>query len=143
VPPHRRRSKPFNLRVADGRAADDPTAHDLAILRSVHACLRPGARFRLGAANGYRAIRGYTQADVASGRFDPATMIQEHELAWTGPDGTERRAKVRHRPYLPPEIAALMGRAGFRVEHVWGGTRGRDEVGLDDYIVTIVARRPR
>jgi SAM-dependent methyltransferase len=106
-------------------SADDPTAHELAILRNVHACLRPGARFLLGAANGYKAIREYTQADVASGRFDPATMIQEHELAWTEPDGAERRVKVRHRPYLPPEIAALMERAGLQVEHVWGGTRGR------------------
>jgi SAM-dependent methyltransferase len=123
--------------------ADDPTAHDLAILQNVHACLRPGSRFLLGAANGYKAIRDYTPADVASGRFDPATMIQEHELTWSGPDGAERRVKVRHRPYLPPEIAALMERAGLRVEHVWGGTLGRGAVGLDEYTVTVVARRPR
>jgi SAM-dependent methyltransferase len=123
--------------------ADDPVDHDLAILRNVHASLKPGARFLLGASNGYKAIRDYTQADVASGRFDPVAMVQEHELSWTAPDGTERRARFRVRPYLPPEIAALMRQAGLEVEHVWGGTHGRGPVGLDDYMITVVARRPR
>jgi hypothetical protein len=35
-----------------------------------------------------------------------------------------------------------MRRAGFQVEHVWGGTHGRGEIVLDDYMVTIVARNP-
>jgi SAM-dependent methyltransferase len=123
--------------------ADDPVEHDLAILRNVHAALKPGARFLLGASNGYKAIRDYTQADVASGRFDPVAMVQEHELTWTAPDGTEQRGRFRVRPYMPPEIGALMRQAGLEVEHVWGGTHGRGPIGLDDYIVTVVGRRPR
>jgi SAM-dependent methyltransferase len=123
--------------------ADDPAEHDLAILRNVHAVLKPGACFLLGASNGYKVIRDYTQADVVSGRFDPVAMIQEHEQTWTLPDGAERRARLRVRPYMPPEIAALMRQAGLELEHVWGGTRGRHAIGLDDYIVTVVGRKPR
>src|SRR5204862_7350072 len=55
--------------------ADDPVEHDLAILRNVRACLKPGARFLLGASNAYKAIRDYAQEDVASGRFDPVAML--------------------------------------------------------------------
>jgi SAM-dependent methyltransferase len=120
---------------------DDPTQHDLSILRNVNAALKPGARFLLGASNAFKGIREYTQDDVESGRFDPATMLHHGPATWTTPDGEERSVMVRIRNYLPTEIAMLLRQVGFEVEHIWGGTFGRRKINLDEYMITVVARK--
>ncbi len=122
---------------------EDPVEHDLAILRNVHAALKPGARFVLTALNGLRTIRQFTPDDVESGRFDPMTMVETNTMDWDTPDG-KKSVTVREHSYIPRELAALVRRAGLQVEHIWGGTAGRfgrRPVELDEFEIMIVARK--
>lgn len=120
----------------------DPLAHDRAILANVHRSLQPGGPFVLTTPNGYRRIRGVTDADIASGAFDPATMVQvrEDDFAIGGAAG---RMRYKERLYTLPELIALLESAGFAVEHAWGGTAGRwarRSLELDEIEVMVVAR---
>jgi SAM-dependent methyltransferase len=122
---------------------EDPVAHDFAILSSVSRALKPGAPFVLTALNALACIRRFTQEDVLRGRFDPVQMVEtlldEMEL----PEG-RRRVPLRLKHYVPPELVGLMRRAGFAVEHVWGGSAGnwgRRPVDLDEMEIMVVARK--
>lgn len=122
---------------------DDPRAHHQAILRNVHSLLRPGGRFLLNALSALRHIRMYTDADVAAGTYDPYSTIETstHELA----DGSS--ITVREKGFMPAELDALLVEAGFRVDHLWGGTAGawnREPVKLDEYeLMAVCAATPR
>jgi hypothetical protein len=35
----------------------------------------------------------------------------------------------------------LLQQTGFEVEHIWGGTFGRQKINLDEYMITVVARK--
>ncbi len=120
---------------------DDPIEHDLAILRNVHAALKPGARFILTALNACRMIRQATQEDVDNGRFDPATMVEVCTMEYDTPEG-KKGVLVRERSYVPTELVMLFRQAGFEVEHIWGGTAGnwgRRKIHLDEMEVMVVA----
>ena len=122
---------------------DDPHEHDRMILTAVDAALKPGARFILTALNGLAKIRQFTQEDVASGRFDPLTLVETFTVDWETPEG-RRSLQVRERGYLPQELAGLMEQAGFEVEHLWGGTAGRwgrRMVELDEIEIMAVSRK--
>jgi SAM-dependent methyltransferase len=115
----------------------DAYEHDQAILRTVWGALRPGGRFLLTTLNGYRTIRAATAADVASGRFDPSTMVlrvdDEHPLP-----------PYHERSWIPPELAELMRRLGFAVLHVGGGTAGnwaRRPLDLDEIEFMVIAEK--
>lgn len=127
--------------VADLNA--DPLAHDRSILAGIRAALIPGGPFVLTTPNGYRRIREVTDADIAAGRFDPATMIEVREEDFAVP-GAEGRMRYQERLYTLPELIALLTNEGFTVEHSWGGTAGRwgrRALELDEIEVMVVARR--
>lgn len=122
---------------------EDPVAHDFAILNSISRALKPGAPFVLTALNALACIRRFTQEDVRSGRFDPIQMVEtlldEIEL----PEG-KKRVPLRLKHYVPSELVALMRRAGFAAEHVWGGSAGnwgRRPVDLDEIEIMVAARK--
>jgi cyclopropane fatty-acyl-phospholipid synthase-like methyltransferase len=120
---------------------DDPIEHDLAILRNIHAALRPGARFVLTTANACRLIRQSTQEDVEKGRFDPVTMVEVFTVEWDTVED-KKSLLVRDRSYVPTELVLLFRQAGFEVEHVWGGTAGnwgRRKILLDEMEIMVVA----
>ena len=122
---------------------DDPLEHDLAILRHIHAALRPGARFILTALNACRVIRQATQEDVENGRFDPVTMAEVYTMECDTPEG-KKSLLVRERSYVPTELVVLFRQAGFEVEHIWGGTAGdwgRRKIRLDEMEIMVVARK--
>jgi len=122
---------------------DDPFEHDLAILRNIHAALKPGAGFILTAPNACRLIRQATQEDVESGRFDLVTMVEVFTVEWDTPAGKKSR-QVRERSYVPTELVMLFRQAGFEVEHIWGGTAGnwgRRKIHLDEMEIMVVARK--
>lgn len=104
-------------------AADDPIEHDRAILRRVHAALKPGGRLLLNCLNGMRFLRMYSLDDVAAGRFDPLSMAECHEMEFDTLEG-RRSVPVRERGYVPTELRLLMTVAGFEVQALWGGTAG-------------------
>lgn len=129
------------LTMADLNA--DPIQHDRAILASIHAAIRPGGPFVLTTPNGYRRIREVTDADIASGAFDPATMVQvrEDDFAIGGVHGPMR---YKERLYTLPELIGLLESQGFAVEHTWGGTAGRwarRTLELDEIEVMVVSRK--
>ncbi len=104
-------------------AEDDPEEHDLKVLTSTAKALRPGGGFLLTALNGYGPIRRFKDENIASGAFDPATMIAEYEDEWELPEG-KTTLVVRERLFIPPEVTRMMREAGFRVDAVYGGTAG-------------------
>ena len=122
---------------------DDPIEHDLAILRNIHAALKPGARFILTALNACRMIRQATQEDVEKGRFDPVTMVEVYSMECDTPEG-KKSLLVRERSYVPTELVMLFRQAGFEVEHIWGGAAGnwgRRKIHLDEMEIMVVARK--
>ncbi len=122
---------------------EDPIDHDAAILRNIHAALKPGAPFLLTALNGMRHIRKASQADVEAGQFDPLSTTEVSEMEIDTPAG-KVTVTLRERGWTPSEIALLGRFAGFAVEHVWGGTAGswnKGQVDLDEFEVMVVARK--
>ena len=122
---------------------DDPTEHDLDILRNIHIALKPEARFILTARNGFSAIRRLSQADLESGRFNPLTLVETFNKEWQTPEG-KKSSLVKERRYLPSELARYLRQVGFSVEHVWGGTAGRwarRTLELDEAEIMLVARK--
>lgn len=125
-------------------ATEDPEAHDRAVLALAFRALRPGGRFILTALNGLAKIRRFNMDDVAQGRFDPLTLVETCEAEWETREGTQS-VTVRERAILPGELARDLARAGFRLEHLWGGTAGnwgRRPLDLDEIEIMAVARRP-
>src|SRR5262249_33609470 len=100
-------------------AEDDPWEHDFAILRCVSAALKPAGCCLLTAPNGSSALRRMQDEHVATGRFDPATMVADYDDEWDLPEGT-RIMRVRERLFIAPEIVRMLREAGFRVDAVYG-----------------------
>jgi hypothetical protein len=114
-------------------------------LRTAYQTLRPGGRFVLTALSALAKIRAATPEDVAEGRFDPSTLIENSTMELSTPEGI-RRIALRERSYLPGQLAALLQGAGFAIEHVWGGTAGRwgqRPLELDEIEMMVVAARPK
>jgi len=124
-------------------AHDDPIEHDLAILRNIHAALKPGAPFVLTTVNALGFARRLSPQDVARGKFDPATMTESFTLDYDGPNG-KVTVPLRDRKYVPTEVTLMLRETGFAVEHIWGGTAGRwgrRPIDLDEIEFMMVARR--
>jgi len=123
---------------------EDPVAHDLAILRQAHHHLSPGGPFVLTAMNGYATIRAMTDEHVASGAFDPATMVSRYADEWDLPGGRQSMT-IRERLLIAPEVVAMLRHVGFEVLHVWGGTAGewgKRSLKLDEIEAMYVAQKP-
>lgn len=120
---------------------DDPEEHDAAILANMAAGLKPGAGLVLTVLNGLKMIRQYSDDDVRKGRFDPIHCCEHGSMVL---DGTEESVATREKGYVPMELKALVGQAGFSVEHIGGGTAGRwgrRQLELDEYEIMVIARR--
>lgn len=123
---------------------DDPIEHDLAILRSIHAALKPGGRFLLTALSALRTIRQYTDADVASGKFDPMGLVEAGEMQIATPEGPDV-VPVRERAYVAGELKLMCRLAGLDVQQIWGGTAGNwghRQIEMDEYELMLIARKP-
>ena len=122
---------------------DDPIEHDLNILRRIHSALKPEARLIMTVLNGCRMLRKYSPEDVKEGKFNPTTLSESHTIVTDTPDG-KTALPVRERGYIPTELALLLRLAGFRVEHIWGGSAGnwgRRPLELNEMEVMAVASK--
>ncbi len=123
--------------------SDDPYEHEALILSNISGVLRANALFVLTACNGFALARRSTPEDVQNGRFDPDTSVESFELKYDAP-GEERAVALRERGFTPTELVLLLRTAGFRVEHIWGGTAGRwgrRKVELDEMEIMVVGRK--
>ncbi len=96
----------------------DDAAH-IAMLRSVRACLKPGAPFLLSAMSVFAMCH-----DPA---FDPATNVMRDHYDVAAPDGRMRRFALSTRAFTPREVKVMAREAGFEVEALWGGVTGAYE----------------
>lgn len=145
-----RSAEPFDaaLCVCEGAfgligPSDDPEEHDQQVLHSIAASLRTGGGFLLTALNGYGPIRRMQDENVASGAFNPATMIAEYEDEWDLPEG-KKVMTIRERLFIAPEVTRMLKSAGFRVDAVHGGTAGnwaRRPLMLDEIEAMYVATK--
>jgi len=125
-------------------AGDSPLERDYRVLENMFHSLRPGGVVVLTVLSAFRPVRQFTDEDVAAGRFDPVTLVITSGDTTTGPDGREAKSG-RERVYAPSEFVGLLRRAGFVVDHVWGGTAGdwgRRPLKLDEWEFMAVAHRP-
>lgn len=124
--------------------SDDPLEHDLAILKGISAALKPGGKLIMTVLSGTKKIREYSDADVASGKFDPYYLIENYTMEYETEEGS-RTVEVRERGYIASELSLMMKLAGLNVEHIWGGTAGNWRHGpleLDEYELMVVATKP-
>jgi len=122
---------------------DDPLVHDLEILKRIYAALKPGAKFILNALNGAEKLRRLTNDDVASGRFDPFTLIEWFTMEIDTPEG-KGSVKLRERGYIASELMLMLRVAGLEPLHVWGSTARNWRKGpleLDEMEMMIVAAK--
>ncbi|HVM46053.1 MAG TPA: class I SAM-dependent methyltransferase [Candidatus Thermoplasmatota archaeon] len=121
---------------AFGLLPDDAAHVDM--LRSVRACLKPGAPFLLSAMSVF--------AMCTDPHFDPLTNVMETPQTVESPDGKRKRFVVATRAFTPREVAGMAREAGFEVEHAWGGVTGayeRRPFAVDDPEMLLLLRRPR
>ncbi|OGO23089.1 MAG: cyclopropane-fatty-acyl-phospholipid synthase [Chloroflexi bacterium RBG_16_51_9] len=122
---------------------DDPLEHDLSILRNIHSVLKSEARLIITVLNGCHMLRKFQPEDVKAGKFDPTTLSESSEIEIDSPNG-RISVHLTERGYVPTELALLLRLAGFRVEHIWGGTAGswgRRPLDLDEMEIMAVARK--
>jgi 2-polyprenyl-3-methyl-5-hydroxy-6-metoxy-1,4-benzoquinol methylase len=122
-------------------STDNPIEHDLDILRNINTALKPKAKIILTTPNGFQKIRKYSQEDVETGKFDPLTTVENFGIECETPSG-KKRVSVRERGYIPTELTLLFNQAGFKVDHIWGGTAGnwrRQKINLDEIEIMVVA----
>jgi len=123
--------------------SDSSADHDLSILANINGALADGAPLMLTALNALAMIRRVSDEDVRSGRFDPQTLVEEHEMEYDTPEG-KKPVLLRERSFVPSELALLMDAAGFQIEHIGGGTAGnwgRRGVELDEMEIMVIARK--
>lgn len=122
----------------------DPFEQPLAILRNVHASLKPQGKSVFTVLNACKPIRRYADDDVACGRFDPIHLVETHEMdPETGREGTGLR--LRERSFVPTELVLMFRQTGLEVLHVYGGTAGnwgRRTLDLDEYEIMVIAKKP-
>ena len=71
-------------------------------------------------------------------------MVEFMTIQWDTPEG-KKSVSIRERGYVPTELFMIFGQAGFKVEHIWGGTAGnwgRRKINLDEIEIMVVARKP-
>jgi hypothetical protein len=59
-------------------------------------------------------------------------------------DGQPVQVRIVERQFIPPELMALMHHAGFRVDHLYGGTAGdwgKRPLRLDEIEMMVLAHR--
>jgi SAM-dependent methyltransferase len=115
--------------------------HDMAVLHSVNAALKVGARFILEAPSALRLIRHMSPDDIENGSFNPLTMVYTGESTWETPEGVEEGIITSTRSYVPPELAMYLYQSNFSVVCMSGSSSARTSITTDAYTLVIVAEK--
>lgn len=133
---------------AFGWGSDDDQSRMLRTLRSM---LRPGGLLVLDHSNVSAILRAYQPESLIEvdgttfhflRRYDAVTGRSGGELWVRRPDGSQAVYPDDVRLYQPPELSALLGRAGFTVTRVDGEFVARGPVGPDTRYVQFLATVP-
>lgn len=123
---------------------EDPSNHDMTILKNVSNALKQQGRFILTTLNAYAKVRSLSHDDVDSGRFNPVNMVEHYVDEWDLPEG-KKRVEVKERRYFPFELKQMFAEVGLEVENIWGGTLGkwkkRQRMNLDEMEIMVVATK--
>lgn len=122
---------------------DDPLRRDMAILRNIHASLKPGGVLILNVLSALRVVRAVTEQDLVDGDFDPLTMTERSDVRELLPD-FPLSGQLRERYYTAPELQRMAEDLGFRVAGIHGGTAGNwglRPISLDDYELMLIATK--
>jgi len=122
---------------------DDPLRRDMAILRNIHASLKPGGVLILNVLSALRVVRSVTEQDVVDGTFDPLTMTERSDVHDLLPD-SPISGQLRERYYTAPELQRMAEDLGFRIASIHGGTAGNwglRPISLDDYELMLIATK--
>ncbi len=122
---------------------DEPVAHAARIFEVAAAALKPGGKLLCTALNAYAQVRQMRQEDVEADAFDPVMMTARYLNDMQLPTGSVT-VSIAERLFFPPEIMALLHRAGFDLLSVWGGTAGewgRRKIKLDEIEVMYFAAK--
>ncbi|MGB2885735.1 MAG: class I SAM-dependent methyltransferase, partial [Dehalococcoidia bacterium] len=122
---------------------DDPVEQGLSILRNVNRALKPDSKLMITVLNGLALIRKYKQEDVKKGVFDPITLTETYPMEYDTPAG-KKSMMVRQRGFTPTELKLMLAQAGFKVDHIWGGTAGnwgRRKIDLDEIEIMVIANK--
>ena len=121
------------------------------VLERVHAVLRPGGRLLLDVNNSLSLLSRLPEERWSESprgvrreahTYDPLTGQLITERTLYGSDGRKLRLPTsRVRLYAPHEVAALLREAGFEVEQVHGGLRGKPLHWKHSVMQSWVARR--
>jgi SAM-dependent methyltransferase len=120
---------------------DDPIDQPLSILCNISRSLKPQAKAVLTVLNAAAMLRKHTNEDIATGRFDPLTLVESSECP---PREGLPAIAVRERAFVATELRLLFRLAGMSVINVWGGTAGnwgRRSLDLDEIEIMVVARK--
>jgi len=91
--------------------------------------------------NAAAMLRKHTNEDIATGRFDPLTLVESSECP---PREGLPAIAVRERAFVATELLLLFRLAGMSVINMWGGTAGnwgRRSLDLDEIEIMVVARK--
>ena len=121
---------------------DDPIDRDLAVLRNIHAALKPGGRLVINALNVFRVAR-MVGRDGEADTFDVMSQTTLNTATFATAEGPVT-VPCRERMYTPTEFTLMLRAANFTAEHLWGGTAGnwrRGPMELDEYELMAIARK--
>lgn len=120
---------------------DDPIAQPLSILCNISRNVKRQARVLVTVLSAARMLRAHSNEDVATGRFDPLTLVETAECP---PNEGCPAVAVRERGFVGTELKMLFRLAGLSVVSMWGGTAGhwgRRSLDLDEYEIMVVATK--
>ena len=122
---------------------DDPFEHDIRILTNIYNAMKLGATFITTVLNASRILRLKTNDDIASGKFDPITLVEFTQETVRTEDGA-KVCTLRERYYTAPEFARMLRQVGFTISGIYGGTAGawhKETLKLDEWEIMAIARK--
>lgn len=125
---------------------------DLIALCSLHAALKPGAKFLIDTLNPFWVIRNFAERDWEELSGGTKRLLEQRRFDhWTNrchttfilqdlSEGTEKQAQTEVHLYSAAELARLLRRAGFEPIELYGSLDGAD-FDFDSKRIVMISKR--